>query len=166
MALAARTANWLTLVLCCIGAASAPVVHALGVRCWVYLPAHLAPLLAGLVLGANRGLLVGAVVGICDLLFGGRLHGMQAYAVMSELATYGYVAGVLRPRYPTLPSLLPALVGAMLAGRLVYLLFALVIGKGLVSSLHGLFVIPWPGILLQLILLPVAALLLLRALRR
>lgn len=152
-------ANWLTLALALVGAASAPVFHAFEVRCWIYLPAHVAPLLAGLLLGARRGLLVGAAVAVADLLVGGRLEGPRAYAVMTELVTYGLVAGSLRREPATIFTHLRALVGAMLAGRLSYLIWSLAMGRALVRSLGGLFLTPWPGIAFQLLTLPALALL-------
>ena len=153
-------ANWLTVALALIGAASAPIAHALDVRCWIYLPAHIAPLLAGLLLGTSRGLLVGVCVAGADLLLGGKLEGLRAYAVMTELVTYGFVAGALRSESTTIGGNLRALIGAMLAGRLAYLMWSISLGRELARSLQGLFVTPLPGILLQLVALPALAVIL------
>lgn len=148
----------LLLLLTGLGAASAPIAHALDVRCWIYLPVHVAPLLAGLVLGARRGLLVGALVALADLLLGNRLQGLRAYVVMSELLTYGLVTGLLQRSPPTLLGTLRALGGGMLAGRLVYMGLSMALGRSFVSLLPGLFVNPWPGMLIQILGIPLLAL--------
>lgn len=156
---AAGPRAWLLLLLLAgLGAASAPVAHALDVRCWIYLPVHVAPLLAGLVLGARRGLLVGALVALADLLLGNRLQGLRAYVVMSELLTYGLATGLLQRQPPTLLTTLRALLGGMLAGRLVYLGLSLLLGRSFASLLPGLFLNPWPGMLIQILALPLLTL--------
>jgi hypothetical protein len=46
----------------------------------------------------------------------------------------------------------------MFAGRLVYAVTAMALGQGASGLVNGLFVTPWPGIVLQLVLLaPLAA---------
>jgi hypothetical protein len=67
----------------------------------------------------------------------------------------GGIAQRLRRRTPV--GLAVALVGAMVAGRAAYAaVAALLLGRGLAATVPGLVLAPWPGMLLQLALLPVA----------
>lgn len=79
-----------------------------------------------------------------------------------ELATYGLVAGLLYTRLPKKKSsIYISLIGAMLAGRIVWgvarvILYGL--GKsefGWEAFMAGAFVNAIPGIILQIILIPV-----------
>jgi hypothetical protein len=50
-----------------------------------------------------------------------------------------------------------AIIVAMLAGRLVHFLAALALGHGSAHLIGGLFVAPWPGIVIQVVVLPAIA---------
>lgn len=155
---AART--WL-LCIALLGVLVPHLAHALHSPCWIYLPAHFAPLIAGLGLGWRAGGLVGLLVVGSDAI-GGHLMPAQLLPIACELLTYGVVAGLLSLRSRNWASTLYYLVAAQLAGRLAYLLPALILGKPLLRSLRGLFVFPWPGLLLQLVLIPPLVLLISR----
>ena len=124
---------------------------------------HFPIFLCGLLCGWQYGATVGAVTPLLrSVLF--RMPKMYPSAVgmAAELLTYGLMAGLL---YKILPrkkvaSLYLSIIGAMLAGRLVwgaaqFLLLGLS-GKTFTLSLFwsGAFLVAWPGIVLQLILLP------------
>ena len=79
-------------------------------------------------------------------------------SMMVELCAYGVLTGLF---YQTLhQKLYVSLVGAMLGGRVIYGLvnavFMGVAGKpyGFAAFLSGAFLTAWPGILLQLIVVP------------
>ncbi|MFR8230581.1 MAG: ECF transporter S component [Anaeromassilibacillus sp.] len=123
------------------------------------LPMHLPVLLCGLLCGWQYG----AACGILVPLFSSILTGMPPIfptgaSMMVELCAYGVLTGLF---YQTLhQKLYVSLVGAMLGGRVIYGLvnavFMGVAGKpyGFAAFLSGAFLTAWPGILLQLIVVP------------
>lgn len=132
------------------------------------LPMHIPVLLCGFVCGWQYGLVVGFVVP----LFRSMLAGMPvmmptAVGMAFELMTYGAVSGLL---YGMLPrktwSIYAALLGAMLSGRVVWGIVSILL-YGIQGSmfswqifLGGAIMNAVPGILLQLILVPVIIILL------
>jgi hypothetical protein len=146
-----------TLLLVIAGAITPLVAHAIGGRCWIFLPAHLPPLLAGVALGPGAGLATGAATAISDLLWGGRVHGLAFLPLGLEFVTYGVVAGALAPRPGRYGTRLFAIIVAMVAGRLAHLVVALFLGRSAGHLLSSLFIAPWPGIILQVALLPALA---------
>ena len=119
---------------------------------------------SGLALGGPAGAAVGSAVALSEVL-GGHLTPEQLVPLVCELVTYGVAAGWLSRFGRDLGSMLLCLVGAQLLGRVAYLVPALALGKPLLRSLRGLFLAPWPGLLLQLTLLPIVALWLARRAR-
>ncbi len=126
------------------------------------LPMHLPVFIGGMVCGPWWGLVLGFVTPLLrSMLFGMPVLMPMAAGMAFELAAYGFVSGLLRRRLPkTLPMLFAALVGAMLAGRVVWGLIAPVFyglaGKGFTLKLFltSGFVTAVPGIILQLIAVP------------
>ena len=130
-----------------------------------YLPMHIFVLIAGLVFGWRAGLIVGALTPLVS--YG--VSGMPALTILPqiivELATYGLVAGLLREKLNL--SAIWLLLGAMIAGRLALCLVAsaIYLGVGEIYSPLGLESSPlsavwstvkqgWPGIILQLAMIP------------
>jgi len=146
-----------TLLLVIAGALTPIVAHRIGGRCWIFLPAHIPPLLAGVALGPGAGLATGAATAIADLLWGGRVHGLAFLPLGLEFVTYGLVAGMLASPPSRYGTRLFAIIVAMLAGRLVHFLAALLLGRGSAHLISGLFVAPWPGIVIQVVVLPAIA---------
>lgn len=142
------------------------------------LPMHLPVLLCGFICGWKWGLATGLLVPLLNsLLFGRPALMPNAVAMMAELATYGAVAGWLYPRVQRWMDasarkgadarrwlgILLALVGAMLAGRIVWGLAMYVLGTmGKAFTLQafwgGAFVNAVPGILVQVVLIPLVIL--------
>lgn len=131
----------------------------------VFSPMHLPVLVCGLLLGPAYG----AAAGILTPLLSSLLLGMPPMMILPfmllELAAYGAVSGLLSKKVP----LYPALIGAQVAGRVVYALALFVAGtllgmdcaapaSVLTSVATGL-----PGIALQLALAPPLVMLLRRA---
>lgn len=125
-------------------------------------PMHLPVLLCGFLCGWPWGLAVGAIAPLLRfLLFGMPPIYPTAVAMAFELATYGAIAGMMYRLLPKKPwSIFVSLVTAMLAGRVVwgiaqYILLGM---KGnaftLPAFLAGAFVNAWPGILIQIVLIP------------
>ncbi len=127
------------------------------------LPMHLPALLCGFVCGWPYGLAVGFVLPILrSLLFFMPPMVPTALAMAFELAAYGAVAGLLYARLPHKPaSVYIALVAAMLVGRVVWglisiPLYAIFTANPFTLALFWIngFVKAWPGMVAQLVLVP------------
>lgn len=125
-------------------------------------PMHLPVLLCGFVCGPVWGLAVGAVAPLLrSLLFSMPPMFPTAVAMAFELAAYGLVSGLVWRRVKhTLPMMYAALVTAMVAGRLVWGAVRFVLA-GLTGGsfpfqafLSGALLTAVPGILAQLVLIP------------
>lgn len=127
------------------------------------LPMHISVILCGFICGSRLGFLVGAVTPLLrSMLFSIPLLFPTALSMSFELAAYGLVAGIL---YSVLGRKVPAvfisLIIAMIIGRLVwggatYLLLGL---SGTVFTWQlftaGAFFNAIPGIIIQLVLIPI-----------
>ncbi len=93
---------------------------------------------------------------VADCAFG---VGMWQIPIFTEIFAYGLLSGLLiRGRSRPIETVL-SLCAAMIAGRGVYALTALVLGQPIASLWQDLVVLPLPGIALQLLFLaPLAAL--------
>ncbi|MBN2222953.1 MAG: ECF transporter S component [Vallitaleaceae bacterium] len=127
------------------------------------LPMHLPVLLGGFICGPAYGALVGFIVPILrSLLFGMPVLMPMALAMAFELLAYGLVTGLLynklkKVKFGIYLSLIPALlIGRIVWGIAAYLLFSMT-GKTFTIALFisGAFVNAVPGIILQLILIPI-----------
>ena len=125
-------------------------------------PMHFPILLCGFVLGGPWGLAVGFVAPLLrSVLFGMPPMFPIAVSMAFELAAYGLVSGLVWRRVKhTLPMMYAALVTAMVAGRLVWGAVRFVLA-GLTGSsfpfsafLSGALLTAVPGIIAQLILIP------------
>ena len=125
-------------------------------------PMHFPVLLAGFVLGGPWGLALGFIAPLLrSVLFGMPPMYPIAISMAFELATYGLVSGLVWHRVKhTLPMMYAALVSAMVAGRLVWgavrFVLAGLSGTAFPFSafLSGALLTAVPGIITQLILIP------------
>lgn len=125
-------------------------------------PMHLPVLLCGFVLGGPWGLAIGALTPLLrSLLLGMPPLFPTALGMTFELAAYGLVSGLLYRRVRHTPAMIYAvLLTAMVAGRLVWgaarLVMAGLSGSEFLFSafLSGALFTAIPGILVQLILIP------------
>lgn len=125
-------------------------------------PMHLPVLLCGFLCGWQWGLTVGAVAPLLrSLLFTRPPLYPTAIAMTFELAVYGLLAGLLYRMFPKrVGYIYVALVGAMIGGRVVGGLAQLILlsldGKGYTATVFftEYVLTAWPGILLQLLLIP------------
>ena len=138
------------------------------------LPMHLPVLLCGFLCGWPWGLAVGLIAPILrSLRFGMPPIMPTAIAMSFELAAYGAFSGLLYAVLPKKPwRVYAALVGAMLLGRVVwgvvsFALYSLFLSKLFTAGMFvaGAFVNAWPGIIAQLVLVPLIILALERARR-
>ena len=123
------------------------------------LPMHLPVLLCGFICGWPLGLLVGFIAPLLrSFLFSMPPMFPTAIAMAFELAAYGAICGMLHALLPKKPPCLYAsLLASMLAGRAVWgVATALLLGGqyswGAFAA--GAFINAWPGILLQMVLIP------------
>ena len=135
---------------------------------------HIPVLLCGFLCGWSWGLVVGFTAPLLSSLLNGMPGIFPDAVVMSfELAAYGALSGLL---YRLLPkkkwSIYAALIGAMLAGRIVYgIVYLFLTGLGLVKINDALlafvwvraFAKPFAGIILQIALVPLLVMVLERA---
>lgn len=125
-------------------------------------PMHIPALLCGFLCGWPWGLAVGGIAPILRSLLFARPPMFSAIGMAFELAVYGAAAGFLYRKLPkTKGSIYVSLVVAMIAGRIVWGTAQLVL-MGLQDSvftmeafLAGAVTTAIPGIILQLLLIPV-----------
>jgi len=126
-------------------------------------PMHIPVLLAGFVCGPWWSLAVGFIAPLLRyILFGMPPIFPQGVAMAFELAAYGLICGLLYQRLPKKTgSIYLSLVAAMLGGRILWgVVRAALSGAGSAAFtwaafLSGAFATAVPGIILQLILIPV-----------
>ncbi len=130
-----------------------------------FLPMHIFVFAAGLLFGWRVGLMVGLLAPLSSYAISGMPMLPVLPQIVIELSTYGLVAGLLRERLSL--RVVWSLLGAMIAGRLALLLAVMVVFliAGQVYSPLGAEANPglvvwsaikqgWPGIAIQLALIP------------
>jgi riboflavin transporter FmnP len=133
------------------------VFHQVALAGRIFLPMHIPVLLAGIFVGPLSGLFVGLVCPVISFFLTGMPPPYAVPLMSLELAAYGISVGVL---IKLVRSTILALLLSMIVGRLVFALGLTVFGMFLslpygpkeyikVSVVTGL-----PGIVLQLILIP------------
>jgi thiamine transporter ThiT len=127
-------------------------------------PMHLPVLLCGFICGPVWGVVVGFIAPLMRSLLTGGFPPLFPTAVCMafELATYGAVAGLMHKLLPRKkPFVYCSLLTAMLAGRLIWgaAMFICVGAKGgsftFSAFLAGAFTNAIPGIIVQILLIPV-----------
>lgn len=126
-------------------------------------PMHIPVLLCGFFCGAPWGLAVGFLAPIFrSLIFGMPPMFPTAVCMAFELATYGFIAGLLYSKLPrNRSSVYLSLISAMVIGRVVWgLMMMLCMGIkgsafGISAFIAGAVTGAIPGIILQLVLIPV-----------
>lgn len=136
----------------------------------VLLPMHIPVLLCGLLCGPAYGLACGVVTPLLSSLITSMPPAAMLPSMVCELAVYGLAAGLLILLVRTksqVANVYISLVGAMLVGRVVYgIVNALIFRAGEYSMqvwLTASFVTALPGIIIQLVLLPLVVLALRKA---
>lgn len=133
--------------------------HSVNMAGNIFLPMHIPVLLCGCGLGPKAGLLVG----ICTPLLSSLLTGMPPILpmlplMMGELASYGLSIGLLYRKYHL--GIYQSLCSSLLVGRVVsiglcYVLTLLLHWTiPLAKFSMGIFVYGFPGIVLQLVIIP------------
>jgi len=115
-----------------------------------FLPMHFFVMFAGFLFGWRTGLLVGVLTPLMSHSITHMPPMTILPEVILELGIYGLAIGLLREKKLNIWA---ALLGAMILGRLARFLF--VLGMGFETNPWWYFQISWPGIALQLALIPV-----------
>jgi len=126
-------------------------------------PMHIPVILCGFICGWKYGLIVGGVAPILRALTLGMPPLFPVALCMAfELATYGFVSGILFDFLPKKNvSIYISLIIAMLLGRIVWGIAMIscvgfdVNKFGLISFWTGGFVNAFPGIIIQIVLIPI-----------
>ncbi|OUQ80689.1 ECF transporter S component [Flavonifractor sp. An100] len=135
------------------------------------LPMHLPTILCGFLAGGPWGAAVGFIAPLLRSVLTGGYPPMfpTAIAMAFEMATYGFISGVLSHRLPlTLKGIYISLLSAMVCGRVVWGVVMAIITLGgdsftFAAFIAGAFTNAIPGIILQLIAVPVLVLTLQKA---
>lgn len=137
----------------------------------VYMPMYLPALLAGLVLGWRWGLAVGvlspaASFAFTTLAFGEAMPALSRLPYMTlEVGIFGLASGLFSKQIQKSPLLsFPVVLGAQFAGRAAYLVYNLIAGRTFYSLWSGILE-SMPGLWLQAIIAPVAAIILCMVIR-
>ena len=163
--------NLVVAALCvALGVVLPVAVHSVPNAGSVLLPMHLPVLLCGLLCGPVYGLACGLLTPFMSSIITGMPGPAYLPSMLCELAVYGLIAGLLIVLVHTgnrTADLYISLVGAMIAGRIIYgVVNALIFRAGEYSMsmwLTASFVTALPGIVIQLVLLPLIVLGLRRA---
>jgi hypothetical protein len=131
-----------------------------------FLPMHIFIFIAALAYGWQAGLIVGLLTPLASYVISGMPPLTILPQIAMEVSVYGLLAGILHQKFNL--RVIWSLLGAMLGGRLALLLAIIAIEfiSGVVHSPLGTETSPylsvwhtieqsWPGILLQLTLIPV-----------
>ncbi len=167
-----------TALLLAMGVALPLAFHSFPLGGRIFLPMHLPTFVAGLVLGPVAGLVVGAGSPILSAAITGRPPVFYMVPMVFELAAYGVVSGLLRPRLestlirarlkagfstrarPSTAGILLALAIAMIVGRGVWLLVVVWMAPFIgiqartVAAAVGALGAGWIGAAIQLVLIP------------
>lgn len=136
----------------------------------VLLPMHIPVILCGLCLGASYGAICGTLTPLLSSLLIGMPVATLLPAMMCELALYGFICGLLSDKINArlyLIRIYSAMIPAMIVGRLAAgIINTYVIGTGtatLAVYLSTSILKGAPGIVLQLVLIPILVGILTRA---
>jgi len=149
-----------------LGVALPLAFHFLGIAGRVFLPMHWAVVIGGCLLGPWWGALIGLLCPAMNFLVSGFPRFPSLLLMTPEMLTYGFLAGLLVTRWgytsywQGMAALLPALIG----GRLVYGIAAMVFGP-LVLGINqplvyigGALASGIPGVVMMLVLVPAVVL--------
>lgn len=132
----------------------------------VFLPMHIPVILCGFVCGWPYGLVCGIVVPILSALLTG-MPPFYPYAIsmMFELGTYGLLSALLYKRFNVYVSLIGAMIGGRIVSGIANTILYGVSGTSysFAAFISASFVTALPGIIIQIILIPLLVIALQRA---
>ncbi len=132
------------------------ITHRLGLNYLVAQPMHWMILFAGLTYGSFSGLILGALIPVVSFMISGMPVPAALPLMIPELAVYGFVTGLLKPKLTGFGSVAAGLI----AGKIVYLALIALTGKLNLPVMEFVQKTWTPGliaIILQIALLPVVS---------
>jgi niacin transporter len=123
----------------------------------ILLPMHIPVLLGGLLLGPRNGILIGIVSVLAGFMLGMPTFPIMPFMVI-ELGIYGFATGYLvKKNVPVYPALLSAMIIGRVVSMLAMILSVQVLGITLppVFGTVALFIPGIPGMILQIVLIPI-----------
>ena len=152
----------LTALFVALGVALPQAFHAIPNAGSIFLPMHIPVLISGYAVGPVFGLLCGILTPLLSHLIFSMPPAPVLPGMLCELAMYGLMSGLLNKVVKIENRLVKnyvVLIGAMLCGRVTYgILNALVFKAGSYSMqawISAAFVTAIPGIIIQLVLIPI-----------
>lgn len=135
--------------------------HAFGLLGRIFLPMHIPVLLAGFLAGPLSGAIVGLLAPVISFLLTGMPPTYAVPLMTLELAIYGLVAGLVYHKLKL--NIYLALLAALVLGRLAFGLGLVILGlfmklpytAAVFFSAGGVVVTGIPGIIVQIVLIPV-----------
>ena len=138
----------------------------------IILPMHIPAILAGFLIGAKYGFIVGVITPILrSVIFGMPPLFPVAIAMALEIGTYGFLSGFLYKAFSKkitkTATIYGSLISAMLVGRVVFgiAMFTMIVGFGHGSGVFTLsiwftsvFLTSWIGIAVQIFIIPILVL--------
>lgn len=131
-------------------------------------PMHIPVLICGFVCGCKYGLLIGILCPLLrSLLFGMPSLYPSALSMCAELGMYGLISGLLygklkKANVNEIIVIYISLILSQLLGRLSWGLIRFIIGTidqtnvfTFKAFISGAFIVAWPGIVIQLIIIPI-----------
>ena len=160
-----------TFIFVALSAATPWVFHQFHLTGPIFLPMHFFVLMAGLLFGWRAGLIVGLFTPIISFTISGMPAVVLLPQIIAEVSVYGLVAGILREKFNL--QVIWSLIGAMIGGRLTLLsvlsttylvkgatysplsIYTVAAGEANpLASLWSTITLSWPGIIIQLISIP------------
>ncbi len=130
------------------------ITHRLGLNYLIAQPMHWMILFAGLTYGSFSGLMLGVLIPVVSFIISGMPVPAALPFMIPELAVYGFVTGLLKPKITGFGSTAAGLI----AGKVVYLVLIAIAGKLQLPLLEFVQKTWAPGliaIMLQIALLPI-----------
>lgn len=136
----------------------------------IFLPMHIPILLAGFFVSPTLALCVGIITPILSFLFTGMPPAPFLYVMIFELGTYGLITALCYNKFKL--NIYVSLILGMLSGRIMsilgnFLILHIILSKPfkLATVASGLFITGIPGIIIQIILIPIVVIGVNKALR-
>jgi len=152
----------LTALFTALGVVLPQAFHAIPNAGSIFLPMHIPVLISGYAVGPVYGLICGILTPLLSHLIFSMPPTPVLPSMLCELAVYGLMTGLLNKLIKTENDILKAylvLLGAMLCGRITYgILNTLIFRAGSYSLnawLSAAFITAVPGIIIQLVLIPI-----------
>ncbi|WP_100065640.1 ECF transporter S component [Miniphocaeibacter massiliensis] len=135
------------------------LTHTLGPLGTVVLPMHIPVFLSGIIIGPMYGACIGLMLPLLNHFILGMPPIPMLYIMIFELLTYGIISGlVFRKTNNVLISLLVSMISGRIVGALIAFILFYILGLSKISPvfwIYGSIITGLPGIIIQLILIPI-----------